>query len=468
MNLPAPVIAVVSFAAMAVLPLTGCAPSRAPGRPPALSSQGPAVDEAAEAAQRLAAAEAHVRAHRYDPALAEARYAFQLRQRLFGPSHPSTEEAAILVGYALEGTRQYAEAVSVLSGVLAARRARFRSNAAEFAPVLEPLVRSLVALGQYPDARAPAAQLVAVREAKNGLGHPDHVRALVQLATIHSALCEHRQAESALLTALRSIESSTQRATELSTVLKQLSGIRRSQGELADARAFALRAIEVLPIQSVEHSEARLARMVDLAYLLEDGGDYQGAIGWFEKAAILEQTRHPIQVDIATKLAAAWARAGQGDKARAVWEHYRIARYALPMPPGATSARLPLPSFGPPVTPDGPSKEKESKSTACVPHKSSILGGVSNAASVVAGMRAGFRNCYNAELVRNRDLEASVRIVGTLNAAGGVTTVTVDVFDGVPEQLVTCLMGLFLQARFAAPEGGQATVVVPVTLVQQH
>ena len=92
---------------------------------------------------------------------------------------------------------------------------------------------------------------------------------------------------------------------------------------------------------------------------------------------------------------------------------------------------------------------------------------VGDAASVVANMRPGFRACYTEALASIPKLEVSVRLVGKIGADGTPTRVDV-VHESRLEPLVVCLMSEYTRWRFAPPEGGVATVVIPVTLVQKR
>jgi len=92
-------------------------------------------------------------------------------------------------------------------------------------------------------------------------------------------------------------------------------------------------------------------------------------------------------------------------------------------------------------------------------------GTVSNAARVVAGMRAGFRACYQRGLNENPDAQGSVRLVVKVGPSGAVTSVTPSATGNLPPSVVACLVARAKAAQFDTPQGGSATIVVPVTFV---
>jgi len=102
------------------------------------------------------------------------------------------------------------------------------------------------------------------------------------------------------------------------------------------------------------------------------------------------------------------------------------------------------------------------------PGSAEVRGGsVSNADRVVAGMRAGFRACYNRGLASNPDLQGSVRITAKIGPNGEVLTATPNATGTLGEEVVNCVVRRVQSATFAPPEGGGATIVIPVTFALQ-
>ena len=93
-------------------------------------------------------------------------------------------------------------------------------------------------------------------------------------------------------------------------------------------------------------------------------------------------------------------------------------------------------------------------------------GAVANAGSVVAGMAAGFRRCYNKGLQEDPNMKGSVRITAKIGPNGEVLSVSPS-GSGLSGTVVSCVAARVSSAQFAPPEGGGATVVIPVTFVSQ-
>jgi hypothetical protein len=93
-------------------------------------------------------------------------------------------------------------------------------------------------------------------------------------------------------------------------------------------------------------------------------------------------------------------------------------------------------------------------------------GAVANAGAVVAGMAAGFRRCYNKGLQEDPNMKGSVRITAKIGPNGEVLSVSPS-GSGLSGTVVSCVAARVSSAQFAPPEGGGATVVIPVTFVSQ-
>lgn len=92
---------------------------------------------------------------------------------------------------------------------------------------------------------------------------------------------------------------------------------------------------------------------------------------------------------------------------------------------------------------------------------------VSDAAKVVAGLRAGFRACYKRGLEERPDAAGGVRITLRVGAGGEVQGVTTSATGSLPPSVASCVAARAKGAAFSPPEGGAAVVVVPVTFVLQ-
>ena len=94
-------------------------------------------------------------------------------------------------------------------------------------------------------------------------------------------------------------------------------------------------------------------------------------------------------------------------------------------------------------------------------------GSVANASSVVAGMSAGFRRCYNRGLQEDPTMKGSVRVTAKIGPNGEVLSASPSGGGGLSGTVISCVVARVQSAQFAPPEGGGATVVIPVTFVSQ-
>ncbi|MEO6600047.1 MAG: AgmX/PglI C-terminal domain-containing protein [Polyangiaceae bacterium] len=93
-------------------------------------------------------------------------------------------------------------------------------------------------------------------------------------------------------------------------------------------------------------------------------------------------------------------------------------------------------------------------------------GTVGNASRVVAGMRAGFRSCYQRGLAENPDAAGSITLTIRVGPGGEVQGVGGS-SGSLPPSVVACVKARAQAAQFDAPEGGSAVISVPVTFVKQ-
>lgn len=95
------------------------------------------------------------------------------------------------------------------------------------------------------------------------------------------------------------------------------------------------------------------------------------------------------------------------------------------------------------------------------------VGSVSNAASVVAQMRAGFRRCYQRGLDSNPDIAGRIGLTIRVGPGGEVAGVSASPSGNIPASVVSCVTGRARAAQFAPPDGGSAVINVPVSFVKQ-
>jgi hypothetical protein len=115
----------------------------------------------------------------------------------------------------------------------------------------------------------------------------------------------------------------------------------------------------------------------------------------------------------------------------------------------------------------GVAKVEGPKGNASVGGAAVSGGSVSNAARVVAGMRAGFRNCYQRGLAENPDAAGSIRLTIRVGPGGEVAGVSPAPSGSLPASVISCVVARAQAAQFDPPEGGSAVIAVPVTFVKQ-
>jgi hypothetical protein len=111
-----------------------------------------------------------------------------------------------------------------------------------------------------------------------------------------------------------------------------------------------------------------------------------------------------------------------------------------------------------------PSVDPSTESTS-VGGSSASGGAVANPPSVVAGMAAGFRRCYNDGLEEDPHMKGSVRVTVRIGQNGEVLSASASGGDGLSRSVVSCVQARVAAAQFAPPEGGGAIIVIPVTFV---
>lgn len=98
----------------------------------------------------------------------------------------------------------------------------------------------------------------------------------------------------------------------------------------------------------------------------------------------------------------------------------------------------------------------------------SVAGGsVGNASRAVAGMRAGFRACYNRGLQSNPDIEGKIQLSIKVGPGGQVLGVQAKKKGNIPADVLACVKARAKSGRFDPPQGGAAVVQVPVSFVRQ-
>ncbi len=100
--------------------------------------------------------------------------------------------------------------------------------------------------------------------------------------------------------------------------------------------------------------------------------------------------------------------------------------------------------------------------------EASVAGGtVANAGAVVAGMAAGFRRCFMRGLPDDPTMKGTVRITAKIGKNGEVLGVTPSEGSTLSTTVVNCVAARVASAQFSPPEGGLATIVIPVSMTPE-
>jgi hypothetical protein len=92
---------------------------------------------------------------------------------------------------------------------------------------------------------------------------------------------------------------------------------------------------------------------------------------------------------------------------------------------------------------------------------------VSGADRVIAGLRPGFRACYNTGLQSDPTMSGKVTISVKIGPNGEVSSADVASNSGLSDGVANCIARKLRNAQFDAPGGGGSVMQVPVTFVQQ-
>jgi hypothetical protein len=92
---------------------------------------------------------------------------------------------------------------------------------------------------------------------------------------------------------------------------------------------------------------------------------------------------------------------------------------------------------------------------------------VSNAERVVAGLRPGFRACYNQGLQSDPGMSGKVLVSAKISPNGEVASADAAQNTGLSAGVVTCILRKVRNAQFDAPGPNGSVLQIPVTFIQQ-
>jgi TonB family protein len=81
-------------------------------------------------------------------------------------------------------------------------------------------------------------------------------------------------------------------------------------------------------------------------------------------------------------------------------------------------------------------------------------------------MRGALRACYKRALDEDPNMHGTVRVTASIAPNGEVKSVQ-PAASGLSSNMVACVTRVVRGAQFSAPEGGGATLVIPMTFVPQ-
>jgi hypothetical protein len=92
---------------------------------------------------------------------------------------------------------------------------------------------------------------------------------------------------------------------------------------------------------------------------------------------------------------------------------------------------------------------------------------VSDAERVVAGLRPGFRACYNQGLQSDPTMQGSVTICAKISPNGEVDSANIQSNTGLSDGVAKCISRKVKNANFSPPGPNGSTLCIPVKFVQQ-
>jgi hypothetical protein len=93
---------------------------------------------------------------------------------------------------------------------------------------------------------------------------------------------------------------------------------------------------------------------------------------------------------------------------------------------------------------------------------------VPNAARTLAGMRAGFRYCYDRGGAADPSMHGHLKITMKVAPTGEVTEVTLTPSNVLSPPVRACIAERAQAGKFEPPKGGATTLSVPVDFGKEH
>lgn len=439
---------------------TLCACTEAPrptaGPPPQVASSPWAM--AQEASKLEAAARALLPQHETDEALRLAYRALEIRRRTLGDAHVDTWRTAELIADIHLQASQLDQAEVALQFDLAARERALGAMNVDLAKPLGQLADIAVKRRDYSLAEQLRRRVLSLLETGLGPWHPDVATAGVRLAVLLDDLCRGGEARALLERALE-IQGRAfgPTSTALAQTWEDLSHAQWISNDDTGGESSLQKAVSLLSPHESERAEALMGALGRLAMMYGERHLSAEALAAGERAVTIGERSPGISANARVGLAASlWPvirTAASPEAADKLLVRLSVARIERTRPGVVTPA---------PASPAAP---------RCSPPSSTPAtggGSVANAFTVVTGHAAGFRRCYNEALKIDADLHGSFRITARIGPSGEVSSAFTYVPVGSMARVGECVVdAVFLQSTFSPPEGGGATIVIPVTFVTQ-
>jgi hypothetical protein len=375
-----------------------------------------------------------------------------------GSTHPDTLRAADLYATTRLLLNRYEDADALLMRALAGCEATAGRDSLLVAERLDRLAEIALYRGKPNLAKQRLTRAVLIRGARLGPTHIEVARTLLAFGKAALRACDETEAETAFRRALVIYEQhGGPESADTAQPLLELAEARWQAKDDTGSEQYVRRALAVLELHEGTHAAALVRALGVLATKLKERGDRAGAEANAERAlAIAERRLRATDQDLAIAadvVAELYREQGDAVAADALLRRLRLVERMLP--PGTTSSPTPstLKLAG--------SKESGAR---CAP-PADANGEVGGAARVVTSLAPAFRACYNALLRKDPDAAGWVRMTAKIGPEGDVLTVRTLEPASFAEELVTCPMQRLLEAKFRPPDGGGATIVVPVTFV---
>jgi len=391
---------------------------------------------------------------RGEEALRLAYRALEIRRKVLGDGHADTWRTAELIADIHLQANLLEQAEVALQFDVAARERTLGATSVELARPLGQLAEIAVKRRNYPVAEQLRRRALSLLERGLGPWHPDVATGNVHLAVLLVELCRGSEAQALLQRALE-IQGRAAGPTspELARTLEHLADAQWIANDDTGAESTLQKAIGLLSphesgrAEGLMHAHSRLARMYGDRNLSKE------ALAACER--VVEISERSPGLSVAARVSSAaqiWplARtAGSPAAADKLVARLAVAHIERARPGAAAPTPAPNRCRPPPSTP-------------------STGGSVSNAGAVVSGLAGGFRRCYNLALKKDPAVSGSLRITARLGASGEVVNADTFAPVGPMVEVGECVVDVvFLQSQFAAPAGGGATIVIPVTFVVQ-